>query len=507
MTLLGTAQQPNTIPTADERLVKPRLQELYDAVISSVPSSLLMIDQSLRIVAANRNFLEKARRTEASTLGQRIDQVFTPVLMEQSHLNQRIRQVFTTRQPVEGDKITYRAPGVPTRTYYYRLAPVLEDQEVAHVILLMDDVTEQERLTNEVRRVERHLASVVECANDLVVSTDAAGRILTWNRAAEAISGWPTNEIIGRELVTLCPEAQQPSMADMLDRLVRGHSTPNLELNLITRDGRVVAIAWACSLMRDNQEQIIGCVAVGRDLTEQRRLEGQVLQASKMAALGIMAGGIAHEVRNPLAIIAATSQLAAEADDDAELRHACLERIQAGTQRASQIIENLLKFAQPARGRLERLDVAAALAETLDLLANQLTMQRVKIEVALAPELPKVNGNRGLLQQVFTNLILNACQAMPQGGRLSIAGRVEPGGKLALSFNDTGQGIPPDHLDKLFDPFFTTLPVGQGVGLGLAISYSIIQQHQGTIEVESRPGGGSTFTTVLPPATEDEQVG
>jgi len=167
------------------------------------------------------------------------------------------------------------------------------------------------------------------------------------------------------------------------------------------------------------------------------------------------------------------------------------------------IIENLLKFARPQSERMREVDLNAVLEETLALLAHQMTLQKITVRKEFQGGLPRVYDNPDLLQQVFTNLFLNASNAMPQGGTLTVTTRATEAGEASsrgveIQFSDTGHGIPPENLSKIFDPFFTTMPVGKGVGLGLSISYSIIQQHQGSIEVESQVGKGTTFTIRLP---------
>jgi len=484
------------------------LERFITRILESIPSSLVVIDRSLRIVSANRNFLEKGRRETRTTLGRKIEKVFPQVLLEYTHLDQKVREVFRTGQSVEGGKLAYRAPGLPGRIYYYRLIPLYlppppspakrgKREDVENVMLLMDDITEREQLGEEVRRAGRHLVSVVECANDLVISLDSDGRIVTWNRAAESISGLKTEQIKGQSLLSLCAIEQRPVMAEMLRRLARGESIQNTEVNLLTASGQEVPIAWNCSPMRDDAGKVAGIVAVGRDLTERRRLEAQLSHSAKMASLGVMAGGIAHEVRNPLGIISASAQLLLERPDDARLRSQGLEKIYAATQRASLIIENLLKFARPQEGRKKEMDVHAVLEETLALLTPQMTLQKVTLKKAFQ-QLPRIYANPELLQQVFTNLILNACNAMPQGGTLTVGAQASGPEEILVRFGDSGQGIPQEHLSKIFDPFFTTMPIGKGTGLGLSICYSIISQHQGTIEVESQVGQGSTFTVRLP---------
>jgi PAS domain S-box-containing protein len=482
-------------------------ERFISGIVESIPSSLLVIDQRLQVVSVNRNFLEKSRREEQATLGRKIEEVFPQPLVEYTQLNQKVWEVFRTGEPLEGGKVAYRAPGLPTRIYYYRLIPLhlspdgereKVEKAVENVMLLMDDITEQEKLGEEVRRAERHLASVVDSAYDLVVSMDPEGKILTWNRTAERTSGLELEEVKGQYLPDLCVEEEQQEMALWLAQWAKGQFTKkSIEINLRTKKGKEVPISWTGSRMVDDEHRIVGLVAVGRDLTERKRLEAQLIQSAKLTSLGVMAGGIAHEIRNPLAISSAAAQLLLERPDDEQLRKEAVEKIYSGVQRTSYIIENLLKFARPPEERMVPTNITGALEETISLLANQLRVQRVKLRKDLTPDLPQVVGNRPLLQQVFSNMILNACNAMPDGGSLTVATRATKA-EIEIQFADTGVGIPTEHLSKIFDPFFTTMPVGKGVGLGLSISYSIIQQHQGTIDVASQVGQGTIFTIRLP---------
>ena len=473
-------------------------ERFINRILESIPSSLVVIDRTLRIVSANRNFMEKGRRMSRATLGRKIEEVFPQVLVEYTRLDHKAQEVFRTGQPIEGGKVAYRAPGLPTRIYYYRLIPLKAGEVVENVMVLMDDITEREQLGAEVRRAESHLASVVDCANDLVISLDSQGYIVTWNRASEQASGLKAEQAIGRSLLSLCVDGQNAVMKEMLDNLSHGKRIRKIEVNLRTSSGDEVPIAWSCSPMLDDSRKVTGIVAVGRDLTEQRRLEAQLLQSAKIASLGVMAGGIAHELRNPLGIISASTQLLFEHSNDTHFLNQCMQKIQAATQRASLIIENLLKFSRPGGGHMQQVDLVDVLEETLTLLGHQMALQNVTLKKKFTSELPKVYGNPSLLQQVFINLILNACNAMPQGGTLTVITRAVATKEVKVQFCDSGCGIPAEHLSEIFDPFFTTMPVGKGIGLGLSITYSIIEQHHGNIEVKSQVGQGTTFTVHLP---------
>lgn len=357
---------------------------------------------------------------------------------------------------------------------------------------------ERQQLTKEVRRIERHLASTVESAIDLVVSTDTEGRIMTWNRAAERVSGFTREQMVGQYLRDLCSPAHQAMMEEMIKILMAGASFGQIEIPLIGTMHQDVPISWRLSAIQSDTGENVGIVAVGRDLAEQRRMESQLFQAAKMASMGVMASGIGHELRNPLSIISANAQLAQEHSLDQEIMRTCLQQIHAATKRAALIIDNLLTFARPRNEGSQIVDVNEVLDSTFMLLDYQIQQHHTTLEAILVHPIPKVAGNAALLQQVFTNLILNALQAMDGGGTLTVTTRASQDAGVDVVFHDTGSGISPEVLPKIFDPFFTTRPLGQGTGLGLAISYSIIQQHGGVIETSSSPGEGSTFSIHLP---------
>ncbi len=476
-----------------------RYRELFEMLLEAIPSSVLLIDRDLRIVRANKNFVEKSRRTRSTVMGRKLEAVLPAAIVERADMAGRVCKVFESKRPTLGERLTYRAPGIPIRIYYYRILPFLLRERVEMAVLLMDDVTERVRLSEEVRRIERHLASVVESAWDVVLSTDSRGRVLTWNSAAERLTAFTLEEVRGTLLGERCVPEQRGKLESILETIRSTATSTTGELDLVTRKGGRIPIDWVFSPMKDESTHDIGIVAVGRDLSEQRKLEHQLLQSHKLAALGVMAGGIAHEIRNPLAICSSAAQFLQDEEITSEFRKECVERVLAGVQRASVIIENLLRFARPAAPTTEmrELDLVPLIQEALGLVANQAKIQKVLTSLRLSSERVLISGNPELLRQVLLNLLLNAINAMADGGHLQIS--VEKGGgEVFVRVADTGQGIPEESIEKVFDPFYTMSPVGQGTGLGLSICYSIIKQHFGSIEVTSLPDKGTEFTVRLP---------
>jgi len=233
-------------------------------------------------------------------------------------------------------------------------------------------------------------------------------------------------------------------------------------------------------------------------LAELERTQAQLIQSEKLASLGLLAGGVAHEINNPLMVILGRAELLLpEVEADSKCARD-LDTIRRETTRIADIVRNLLKFSREGRdGSFQPVDINRAVEAVISMTRHILTVDNVLIETDLDPDLPSVCGNSGQLQQVFTNIVINAFHAMPQGGRLSIRTQSDDG-RVLISFTDTGFGITHDNLSKIFDPFFTTKQDGKGTGLGLTVSYGIARAHHGDIRVESEPGKGTCFTVLLP---------
>jgi two-component system NtrC family sensor kinase len=226
------------------------------------------------------------------------------------------------------------------------------------------------------------------------------------------------------------------------------------------------------------------------------------MKSERLAMIGRLAAGVAHEINNPLTGVLTFSHLLREKEDLDEQDKEDLDVIIKETARAGEIVRGLLDFARERPVAKEPLNVNDVIRQTVPLLGNRKAFQQIAIHVDLAEDLPRVDGDVNQLQQVLLNLSLNACAAMPDGGTLTIS--TSPGeASVIVEVADTGCGIRKEHLERIFEPFFTTKPVGQGTGLGLSISYGIIQQHAGDLTVRSEEGRGTTFTIVLPCAGEE----
>ena len=475
--------------------------------MATIPSSILIFDERLVVLMVNRNFLEKSRGTLDATLGRRLHEIFPPAFQDIA-LDQQIREVIVSGTTLHRQRMSYRAPGVSLRVYSYSICPLQLHGGARGAILVMDDVTDQLRLGEEVRRMQVHLASVVESAGDLIISTDPAGAIMTWNSAAELATGYGQDEMRGRLLADQIEAPQDLDVVDCFGQIERNADLRAVEWPMRCRDGKTIPVSWHLSRMTGTSGEVTGVVVVGRNLVEQRAMEAQMRQAEKLAALGRAIGGIAHEIRNPLGVSSAAAQLMRSCVGSAERIEECIAKVIGGIDRASLVVDSLLRFARPGPLReTTRVDVAAVLTNALMFASGE-----AAAGTAIGWKLPSrvrpayVQGVQNLLEMVIINLVLNAFQAMPEGGRLSIGLWFE-GPEIVIEIGDTGPGIPPEHVSKIFDPFFTTDGDKRRSGLGLSVSHSIVRQHGGTLTVRTSAREGTTFTMRLPAARDDERAG
>jgi PAS domain S-box-containing protein len=373
----------------------------------------------------------------------------------------------------------------------------LEDSERSKVLAM----------SGEAREREQFIRSVVEGLAEGLVVLDRDGRVVTWNRAIETRYGMPATDAQGRHLFDLNPAWSTEALAEPLPRLLRGEierfTLEAIEHQTLRR-GTVVLNVKA-SLVR-HRGQPAGAVLLIEDITERQALEDSARQSEKLAALGTLSAGLAHELNNPIGIISARIELMLLESEGQELPSGVREDlgvIHRHAQRVARIVHSLLSFARRSAGLHTAVDLNQVVEETLLLVEKQVAREGIHLKRSLAPALPVILGDATALQQVMMNLLLNARDATPQGGEIRVVteASAEPPGGARVVVSDTGSGIPAEALPRIFDPFYTTKP--HGTGLGLSISYGIVRDHQGTCDVQSTPGVGTTFVLTFPATTKE----
>ncbi len=356
-----------------------------------------------------------------------------------------------------------------------------------------------ETKASELQRLQTYTENILESINLAVLALDFEGRITSCNRAFEGLFGADRREIAGSFVENLFP----PDVIESIQKIrgARGWELRSPEsiykFYLENRKGQRLLVNLSLIPLTDPLAVHAGSLIILDDITEKARLQDQLLQAEKLSSIGLLAAGIAHEVNTPITGISSYTQMLLKETPSSDKRKAILEKIEKQTFRAAEIVNGLLNFSRLNSSEFKELDINQLIDESLSLLSHQLQNHHIRVDSRYDRSLPAVYGNLGKLQQVFINLFLNARDAMPSGGELAIQTAMDES-MVVVDISDTGAGIPGDDIKRIFDPFYTTKPVGKGTGLGLAVSYGIIQEHGGRILVDSNPGRGTHFQLKLP---------
>jgi two-component system NtrC family sensor kinase len=363
----------------------------------------------------------------------------------------------------------------------------------------------------ELGRMREFNENILESLEDGLVVFDEDERIVRWNHALEIFYGVTRAEAIGRALRDVFDEPLVEALRAARRESPRGATLfkvpltarkPGIGESRAPDPQRLLVNATAVPLRSGvNPDAVAGTILLIEDLTDRARLEEQLQISEKMASIGLLAAGVAHEVNTPLTGISSFTQMLLEGADPHDPKTILLEKIERQTFRAAKIVNGLLTLSRPGAAGNERthVDLNDVITDVFSLLEHQFTASKIKVrrELSLAPM--SVAGIEHQLQQVFLNLFLNARDAMPSGGWLTVTTRADGSG-ITAEVADTGSGIPPEHLARIYDPFFTTKAIGRGTGLGLSISYGIVHEHGGSIRCDSSIGQGTRFAVTLPPA-------
>ncbi len=345
----------------------------------------------------------------------------------------------------------------------------------------------------EIARLKDFSENIVESLNVGVLSVDLEGMVESWNTRMEQLFGVTRQESVGRQLSSLLPEELAREIAARGDQ----EQITGIYKQRLQHQGKLLTLNVSITPLVSKSNEHIGRLLLFDDVTQRERMEEQMSQTEKLTSLGLLAAGVAHEVNTPLAVISNYIQMLAKQMPEGDPRQSIIEKIVKQTFRASEIVNNLLNFSRTGAAEAADIDVNRVVEETLSLVAHPLKTSHIQVVKQLGEPLPAVRGSANKLQQVFLNLFLNARDAMPGGGMLEVRTAAH-NGSVEIEVADTGAGIPREHIHRIFDPFFTTKASGRGTGLGLSVTYGIIKEHAGKIDVRSTPGKSTSFHVEFP---------
>jgi PAS domain S-box-containing protein len=368
---------------------------------------------------------------------------------------------------------------------------------------VMLDISELKTFQSQLQHERDFNTKILNNTQSMILVTDRSGAITYANRRCHGATGYNQEQIVGRALSDLIAPARRDSINSALRSTVSGQQVDNLELPLLRSDGRLSQFSINMSPMRDEQGQVTSIVVVMTDITDAAMLQAKLMHTEKMAAVGHLVSGVAHEVNNPLTAILGFADLLMDNPQVPESAKADLRVILQEAQRTKQIVQNLLSFARQMPPQRKPVQLNSVLRRTLQLRSYDFASHGVEIEELLDDKLPEVIGDSHQVQQVFLNILNNAYDAVRETGRparITLETRLFDG-YAEVAFRDNGNGI--KHAERIFDPFFTTKGVGEGTGLGLSICYGIVREHGGEIACYNNPDGvGATFIVRLPLSNE-----
>ncbi|HEY49167.1 MAG TPA: PAS domain S-box protein [Dehalococcoidia bacterium] len=477
-------------------------EEHYSALVSNLTDAVFHIKGGV-ITWCNDRVEDIYGHSGEELLGKSVDFFFPSKDVLRGYIS-RVSEVMSKKGFYRGtDKFKRKDGSVVDIEYSLSQIPARDPIEL---IAVARDVTERRQMEENLRRSEERFRHLIENSSDVIVIIGGDGTIKYESPSIEHVLGYKPEELISQDGFSFAHPDDMPTVIDIFTRLIQNPDEPvSVVLRVRHKDGSWrIAEAAAQNLLDDSSVE--GIVINFRDITERRqaeeerrKLEREAQVASRLATVGQMASGIAHEINNPLASVIGFSQLLLKRDIPEDIRHD-VEIINNGSQRVSSIVKRLLTFA--GQQRLERgfVNINDILTTTLALRAYQLELDNIDVITQLDPDLPWTVADSGQLQQVFLNLVMNAETEMRlahSGGKLSIKTERD-GDIIRISFKDDGPGIASENLERIFEPFFSTRDTGEGTGLGLSICHGIVAEHNGQIYAQSELGKGTTFIVELP---------
>jgi len=484
---------------------RDRAQSYFDMA----GTMLLAVNSKGRVSAINKKGCEILEYAEKDIIGKDWLSTFTPTRMRKearSIFKKIMKGDIEHFEYVEGFAVLSRS-GQERLISWHNSVIRNERGEITGILRSGEDITERSRMEEALTQSEYRFRTFFENAPMYCYMVSPDGKMLEINKLALETLGYKKDEIIGQPLLTTIYAPDSREKAKKLFAEWKETGKTEGELNIITKNGEERTVLLSVHSVRDNRSKLLHSISIQTDITERRRLEAEreLMQhraqiASRLASIGELASGVAHEINNPLTGVIGYSQLLLEKPGVTKEIKDDLKVINEGAERVSSIVKRLLSFARQTKPSRSHVDINSIIDSVLQLRDYHLKSNNITVTTAFDPSLPITLADAGQLQQVFLNLIINAETEMKEAhnnGKLFITTSTV-NGNILISFKDNGRGIPAANLQKIFDPFFTTREVGEGAGLGLSVCYGIMKAHNGRIWAESQAGKGATFFLELP---------
>jgi PAS domain S-box-containing protein len=474
-----------------------RVEEQFRLVVESSPSGMLMVNENGTILLVNRKIEQLFGYERTELMGQSVE-MLVPQRMRSHHAGDRKKffSHFESRAMGEGrDLYGVRKDGEEF-PLEIGLNPI-HTPDGMRVLASVVDISERKRAEQALKKERDFIDAVLETAGALVVVLDREGRILRFNRACEQTTGYSSEEVMDRyvwDLFMIPDEAD--GVKAVFKRLRGGEPRNEYENYWKVKDGVLKRISWSNTVLTDSHGAVEYIVAAGLDITDFKQIQEQLRKTEQVAELGTLASGMAHEIGTPMNVILGRAEYLLQRTADEGMKKG-LTTIVTQVERITKVMNQLLAFARRRPAEHCPVDLGEIVGDSLEMFQERIAHSRITVEQAIETNMPPVYADRDQLMQVLINLVMNSLHAMPDGGRLRLSLAREKS-HVVLGVSDTGHGMPEEIRSKVFEPFFTTKDFGKGTGLGLTVVKGIIEEHGGTIAVESAVDKGTTFWIRLP---------
>jgi len=485
-------------------------KEFLDSILASMEGGVFTIDKNARITSFNRAAEKITGFKKEEVLNKECCHILRSDLCKEKC---PLKETLETGRTFHGYEIMFTNKAGNKIPVNITTSPLRSsNNEIIGAVENFRDLTKHKGLWAKLRQERNRAQQYLNIAGVIIVAINDKGVVTLINRKGCDVLGYQEEEIIGHNWFDLCvPERVRKERKDAFRKVMAGkkEEVEDYENSILTKSGEERIIAWHNTTLTDEKGHIVGTLSSGEDITKRKQAETELIRSEKLASLGQLAASVAHEVNNPLAGILVYLKLLHKKYKEKKLQTEETEKqllkMEKELERTSRIIRNLLDFSRQSEPTMRPVELNNVVEAALLLVGHQIDLENIRLEKKLNTQLPLVLADFDQIQQVLMNIIMNAIQAMPNGGNLTITTSVAKGIKIGespkntvrIDIRDTGVGIPKGNLSKLFTPFFTTKEKGKGVGLGLPVVYGIIERHEGKIEVDSEPHAGTIFTIYL----------
>ena len=484
---------------AGQKKLFEKANDLLRSEVNFSDIGLFILDRDLRIIYWGSGLEKIYRVQESEVLNKPIIELF-PALKEEGVFG-RFEQTLRTGESFELQSVSHQSLRMGKRIIDFKISPLREEKgEIIGVNVLLNDVTERQKSEDSLKEYQRFLSNIFDDAAEAIFVLDENDCVKMWNKQAAQMYGYSADEMIGKHISLIVPNDDKSRQEiELINKIVKEKGfVKDWETERITHDGRKLLLRITRTAIRDEKGNYRGSSVIAHDITEQRRLEQQLIHSEKLSAVGQLAAGIAHEVGSPLTAISSLAQLLYERSDD-EWNKDKLKIIREQIDRIARIVRELVNFSKPISTDVKEVSVNQVIEEALHIVRYDKRLKHFKIKQDLLPRLPMIRASFDQLLQVLINILLNAGDALDgrNDGEISISTQLV-GEKIIIRVIDNGVGIPQKYQDHIFEPFFTTKKPGKGTGLGLWVCYNIVRGFSGEIVVESEENQGTAFHIILP---------